>query len=434
MFAFSASSFPYSFSKDTSGKLALLGGNPVRSASFTGWPIWTHHDEDAVLPVLKSGRWSRARVVTQTEQKLAGKIGSKYCLLTTHGTTALITSVYALGAEGGDEVITTPYTFVATIHAIFLNNALPVFVDIDPETWQVDADLIEEAITPETKLILPVHIVSGLSHMDKINALSGKYGLKVVADACQVPFAEWRGDRSAIMGDLGCLSFQNSKQLTCGEGGAILGNDEEIMDICYSYHNFGRIRGKYMPRDKGAHPILASKCRMTEFQASIIMTQLDSIEQQTQTRSQNGEYLRSKLQEIPGIVPRKDYPETTMKSYYCFGFRFKEEVFGFSRDTFMKALRAEGIPVGWGLGVIEGKSQHQEGVVESVISSKTFRKLYSKERLDRYRDSLHLPEAEKLVREVAGFPQSTLLGSKSDMDDIYNAVLKIYENRQDLKE
>lgn len=433
LFILGVSSMPYAFSREVSGKLALLGGKAVRGADFPTWPVWDSVDENTILPVLRSGVWSRAGLVSQVEREFAASMGTKYSLLTTNGTHALITSLRALGIEGGDEVITTPYTFVATIDSICLNNALPVFVDIDPETWQMDADKIEAAINPDTRALLPVHILGGICQMDKIKAIAGKHGLKLVEDACEAHFAEWKGKKAGALGDLGCFSLQNGKQLTCGEGGAIIGNDERIMDLCYSYHNFGMARGNFMPRDKGASPILGTKCRITEFQASILQTQMDSLEQETEIREKNGAYLTSKLKEIPGIVPRNDYPEHNRASYYFYGFRFKKEVFGFSREVFIKALQAEGIPAYAGLGVIEGGLMHQEGLIESVISSKTYRKLYSKERLDSYRDSLHFPEAEKLVEETVGIKHYNLLGKKSDMDDVYNAVLKVYENMDALK-
>ena len=164
-FVLSATNVPYAFSRGVSDKLALLGGSPVRGSGFPGWPVWDKNDEEAILPVLRSGVWSRAGVVSRAEEKFARAMGTQYCLLTTNGTHALITSLRALGIEGGDEVITTPYTFVATVDAICLNNALPVFVDIDPATWQMDVSKIEAAITPETKVLLPVHILGGLCHM-----------------------------------------------------------------------------------------------------------------------------------------------------------------------------------------------------------------------------------------------------------------------------
>jgi len=433
LFTLAAGSVPYIYSCQVSDKLALLGGKPVRASSFPGWPVWDTNDENNILPVLRSGVWSRANVVKTAEQKFAEMMGSKYCLLTSSGTTALITALRSLCVEGGDEVITTPYTFVASVDAILLNNALPVFVDIDPETWMLNADLIEERINQDTKAIMPVHILGGMCDMDKIDALARKHNLRIVEDACEAHMAEWDGEKAGTLGDLGCFSLQNGKQMTCGEGGAVLGNDEKIMDLCYSYHNFGRARGKYMPRDKGASPILGTKARITEFQASILMTQMESVEEETKIRADNSAYLNSKISEIPGIYPRKDYPKTNRISCYFYGFRFREKEFGISRDTFIKALNAEGIPANAGLGVIEGNCIHQEGLIESVISSKTYQKLYPKKRLDEYRASLKLPASELLAKETVGFKHHNLLGPKTDMDDIYRAILKVYENRDQLK-
>lgn len=432
LFTLGASSFPFVFTNRVSDKLALLGGDPVRTTKFPIWPIWDENDEKSIIPVLRSGIWSRHDIVNQAEEKFAKLMGSKYCLLTTHGTTALVTALGALGIEGGDEVITTPWSWISSMACIFLNNALPVFVDIDPETWMLNADHIEGKINENSKAILAVQITGGVCHMDKVNAIAKKNNLKVVEDACEAHMAEWKGKKTGTLGDLGCFSLQNGKQLTCGEGGAILGDDERIMDLCYSIHNVGGAHGKYMPKDKGAFPILGNKCRMAEYQASIVITEMDTLEQETQKRCENADYLTSKISEIPGIVPRKDYKETTRTSYYYYGFRFKEKEFGITRDTFTKALQAEGIPASTNLGVTS-YPLYNNGVVESVISSKTYRKLYSEERLDDYRASLNLPEVEKLCKETVGFHSNTLLGPKSDIDDIYKAILKVYENRDQLK-
>jgi len=432
LFTLAAGSVPYDFSIQTPGKLAMLGGDPVRKLKFPAWPIWDQNDEDAVLPVLRSGTWSRRDLVSQAEIKFAKLMGAKYCLMTTHGTTALVTALRALDIEGGDEVITTPWSWISSMACIFLNNALPVFVDIDPDTWMMNADQIEKVITPDTKAILPVQITGGMCHMDKINSIAQKYNLKVVEDACEAHMAEWKGKKAGTLSDLGCFSLQNGKQITCGEGGAILGEDERIMDLCYSIHNVGSVRGKYMPRDKGSNPVLGNKCRMAEYQASIAITQMDTVVEETRKRSENGAYLTSRIKEIPGIVHRKDYKETNLTSYYFYGFRFKEEAWGISRDTFVKALQAEGIPTSANLGVT-AHPLYENGVVESVISSKTYRKLFPEKRLDEYRSSLNLPEVRKLCKETVGFHQGNLLGPKSDMDDIYKAILKIYENRNQLK-
>ena len=430
----SASTIPvFGFSTNQSGKLAILGGKPVRTKPFHPWPVWDELDEKAIIPVLRSGVWSRNNVVSEAEEKFARLMGAKHCLLTSNGTNALFTALRALGVGGGDEVITTPYTFVATIDAILLNNALPVFVDIDPETWQIDPEKIEEKITENTTAILPVHITCGMSHMDKINAIAKKHNLKVIEDACQAHMAEWNNKKAGTLGDLGCISLQNSKSITCGEGGAILGDDEQIMDICYSFHNFGRPRGKYMTREHGGHPILGTKCRMAEYQASILITQMTSVEEETKIRSANASYLTAKLKEIPGLVPLKHYKEITRPTFYHYGIRYKKEHFNnCPRGKFIEALDAEGIPIGSGLGVIEGEPMHREGLIEATLNSKTFSNLYSNEQLDSYRENLDCPECDQLVQETVGFHNHVLLGTKQDMDDIFNAFLKVYENREQL--
>lgn len=432
LFTLAAGTLSFGFTNKVSGKLAVLGGDPVRTTKFPAWPVWDENDEKAIIPVLRSGVWSRRNVVTQAEQKFAKLMGSNYCLLTTNGTNALVAALRALGVEGGDEVITTPWSWISSMACIFLNNALPVFVDIDPETWMLNPDQIEGKINADTKAILAVQITGGICHMDKVNSVAKKYNLKVVEDACEAHMAEWKGKKAGTLGDLGCFSLQNGKQLTCGEGGAILGNDEKIMDLCYSVHNVGAIYGKYMPKDKGTFPVLGTKARMAEYQASMVITQMDTLEQETQKRCENAAYLSSKIGEIPGIVPRKDYKETNRTSYYYYGFRFKEKEFGISRDAFVKAIQAEGLPPSTNLGVTS-YPLYQNGVVESVISSRTYQKLYSKKRLDDYRASLNLPEVEKLCKETVGFHSNTLLGPKSDMDDIYRAILKVYDNRSQLK-
>ncbi len=430
-----AASFPaFGFSSPQTNKLALKGGDPVRTKPFHSWPIWDQADEEAILPVLRSGVWSRRNVVKSAEEKMARLMGAKYCLLTTNGTNALTTALYALGVGGGDEVITSPYTFVATIDAILLNNALPVFVDVDPVTWKIDPDKIEEKISENTIAILPVQITSGISHMDKINDIARKHHLKVVEDACQAHLSEWNGRKAGTLGDLGCLSLQNGKNLTCGEGGVVLGDDEQLMDVCYSYHNFGRPHGKYMSREHGGHPILGTKCRMAEYQASILITQMESVEKESRIRSEMAHYLTEKLRDIPGIEPVGQYDQMTRTTYYYYGFRYKKEHYmDCPRSTYVKALRAEGIPVSTGLGVIEGEAQHKEGLIEQTLNSKTFQKIYSKERLESYREQLDCPEAEQLVKETVGFHSPVLLGNKKDMDDVYHAFLKIYEKREMLK-
>jgi len=409
-------------------KLAILGGQPVRTKPWPSWPIWDkNHDEELVLSVLRSGVWSRAKVVAEFEKKYAELMGAKRCLATTNGTNALLTSLHVLGVGIGDEVLVPPYTFIATIDVIFLSGALPIMVDTDPETFQINPDKIEEKISEHSKAILPVHILGLPANMDKINAIARKHNLLVVEDACQAWMAEWRGKKCGTLGDLGCFSFQNSKNLPCGEGGAILGDDDEIMDRCYSYHNFGRPYGETMLTLSG-YVRLGTKCRMAEYQAAILLAQMKRLEKQTQTRNENAKYLTSRIKDIPGIIPHKLYDGVTRAAYHLYPFRYKKEYFhNVPRSKFLAALKAEGIPCSSGYNRV-----NKNAFFEDALQSKNFRKTYSKKRLDRCRQLNHCPDDERLCDEAVWFFHSLLLGTKRDMDDIADAILKIYENRNKL--
>ncbi|MDY0168333.1 MAG: DegT/DnrJ/EryC1/StrS family aminotransferase [Thermoguttaceae bacterium] len=404
-------------SAGAASKLAVKGGTPVRTKGFGGWPIWDkEHDEELVLSVIRSGVWSRSKVVTEFEQKWAEMLGAKRCLATTNGTNALLMALNALDIGAGDEVLVGPYTFVASVSTILLSGALPIMVDTDRETFLVNPAKMEEKITPNTKAILPVHIYGLPADMDRINAIAKKHNLVVVEDACQAWLAEYRGKKCGTLGNLGCFSFQNSKHLTCGEGGAVVGNDDAVMDRAVAYHNFGR-----------GTPYIGTKCRTTEFQAAILLVQMQRLEEQTQRRWENATYLTSKIKDIPGIAPHKLYDGVTRAAYHLYPLRFNPEEFGVARSRFLAALQAEGIPCGGGYGRL-----NKSPFIENTLSSRSFQRMYSKEQLDYCREQIECPDNDMLCNEAVCFSQRLFLGGKEDMDDIANAMTKIYENREQL--
>ena len=418
---------PLVASSNATKKLAIHGGEPAHKGGWPGWPIWDkEHDEESVLKVLRSGVWSRSGVVSEFEKRYASLMGTKRCLATTNGTNALFTALSALELGAGDEVLVGPYTFIATVEAILLVGALPVFVDTDRETFTVDADAMEARITESTRAILPVHILGLPANMDKITALAKKHKLRIVEDTCQAWMAEWRGKKCGSIGDLGCFSFQNSKNFTCGEGGAVIGDDEDLMDICSSFHNFGRAYGS-MPRGNGCVR-LGTKARMAEYQAAILLAQMERLEEQTALRMANATYLSSKLDPIPGIVPHKLYDGVTRAAYHMYSFRYLQDQFGgVPRSKFLQALSAEGVRCSGGYGPL-----NKQDFLEHTFQSKNFKKMYSPEQLERARQMNECPENDRLCSEAVWFFQSLLLGSRKDMDDIANAIEKIYENRDQL--
>lgn len=414
----------------SAAELAIKGGQPVRTDGWQPWPIWDAEAEAPILEVLRSGDWYRARgtKVDEFERAYADFIGTKRALATASGTTALETALHVLDVDAGDEVIVSPYTFIATYNVVFNQKALPVFADTDQETFTINPHKIEEKITERTTAILPVHILGLPCDMNSINAIGKKHGLVVIEDACQAWLAEYEGKKCGTLGDLGCFSFQNSKHIPSGEGGAITGNDDEIMDLCHSYHNCGRAYGKTRNEFQG-YPFRGGNKRMMEYQAVIVMSQMKRAKRDADKRLENALYLDSKLKDIPGIITYKLADGANRSAYHLYPFRYKKEYFdGLPRDKFLEALSAEGIPCSGGYG-----PQYQDGLVEEALNSKGYQRLFSKQRLDAYREELkNLPDNDQLTREAVWLYQSMLLAERKDMDDIVNAIQKIYEHREQL--
>jgi dTDP-4-amino-4,6-dideoxygalactose transaminase len=308
-----------------------------------------------------------------------------------------------------------------------MNKALPVFVDSDPETFLINPAKIEERITDRTTAILPVHIYGLPVDMDKVNAVAGKHNLKVVEDACQAWLAEYKGKKAGTMGDAGCFSFQNSKNLPAGEGGAIISNNDEFMDRCHSLHNCGRPFGS-MPRTS-SYPVSGSNFRMQQMQALILMSQLNRIKKDADIRLANALYLDSRLKEIPGIIPYRLVDASARSAYHLYPFRYISKSFNdLPKDKFLRALSAEGIPCSSGYGQL-----NKEGLIEDSLNSRGYKRLFSESRLRQWREENILPGNDQLCSEAVIFSQNMLLGSRTDMEDIVKAITKIYENRDLLK-
>lgn len=413
---------------------AILGGTPLRTRAWQEWPIWNPEtDEKLVLEVLRSGVWSRAKVVTQFEEKWAETMGAKRCLSMVNGTNALISALANMDIGAGDEVIVPPYTFIATIQAVLMNGAMPVFVDTDPETFQIDVNKIAEKITPRTRAILPVHIAGLPADIERIMDISKKHNLLVIEDACQAWMAEVNHKKVGTFGHAGCYSFQNSKNIPMGEGGAIVSDDDAFMDRCFSYHNFGNPYGTVVGETGAGTVRLGTKLRLTEYQAAIGLAQMKRLEEQTETRSKNASYLTSLMKEIPGIIPHKMYKNVTRAAFHLYPFRYKKEVFsGLSREEFIRAMQAEGVPCSNGYAALNTMP-----FLAHTFKTKNFRKMYPKEMLDakKYYAANECPENDRLCNEEGiWFTQNMLLGERSDMNDIANAIDKIRKNAANIKQ
>jgi len=423
----SARSGPNVFAADAS-KPALLGGKPAHTGGWPGWPEWRKEWEPEILDILRSGRWSRAGgggKVPEFEEAWAKLLGAKKALATASGTTALITSLYAAGVDAGDEVIVAPYTFIATYNAVLIQKALPVFADTNPETFTMCPKSIESRITERTKAILPVHIYGMPCYMDEINAIARKHNLAVVEDACQAWLAEYKGRKCGTLGDLGCFSFQNSKHIPSGEGGAVTGMNEKLVDKCHSYHNCGRSFGTNTGSGSFTR---GNNFRMQHFQASILLSQFDKLKKETAHRQANADYLIAGLNEIGGIAPAR-LPENSRAVWHLFPMRYDEKQFnGLSKAKFMKALSAEGVPGHGGY-----HEQYNDGLIDEAINSIGFKRLWSAKRLRDYRDSFKELKGNKEVCEtIIGMSQTVLLADRSAMDHILDAIRKIKAHSAEL--
>jgi perosamine synthetase len=419
---------PRSVGGGREGTLAILGGKPVRKEKFPSWPITEGNDREAWQKVLAEGRWCRldGQYANTFEKVYAEHLGARHCLATANGTSALFTSLNVLGVGPGDEVILPPYTFVATLNVILLQHALPIFVDSDRQTFQIDANKIEPAITGRTACLLPVHLGGNAADMDAILSVAQKHRLPVVEDTCQSHLAEWQGKKLGSLGTFGCFSFQASKNLNSGEGGAVLTNDPVLAEKCFVFHNNGNARNGR--RSDITYAPGGANLRMTEFQACLLLQQMTRLEEQSRAREENARYLTRQLEEIPGIAPARGYGGCTRNAYHLYMFRYDKDQFaGASRKQFLKALAAERIPCSSGYTPL-----NKQPFVEQAIESKAYKTIYGEARLKAWKESNHCPENDRLCTEAVWFVQTMLLGKRSDMDQIAGAIRKIHGNASEL--
>ncbi|HEY6739668.1 MAG TPA: DegT/DnrJ/EryC1/StrS family aminotransferase, partial [Actinopolymorphaceae bacterium] len=301
-----------------SDKPALLGGSPVRTEPFTTWPPTSDAAVEAIAAVARSGVWSASDgpVKTEFEAAFAAHHDTTHGIAVCNGTIALEIALSALGIGSGDEVIVPAYTFLATATAVLKVNALPIFVDVDPDYACMDPDAVEAAITPRTKAIIPVHLAGHAADMDRLGAIAAKHGLAVVEDVAHAHGASWKDKKLGSFGDFGCWSFQASKNMTSGEGGILCTSDDELADTAWSLHHCGRSRtGAWYD-----HGILGGNYRLTDFQSALLLHQLARLDSDVARREQSAKILDAGLGEIEGLRPLARDPRCTKHGYHLYMF------------------------------------------------------------------------------------------------------------------
>lgn len=408
-------------------KIVIDDRKPIREKSFPSWPIFGDVERENLLKVFESGKWWYGERVKEFEEKFSSFQDAKFGITCTNGTVALEASLVSCGIGAGDEVIVPPYTFVATASAVLKVNAIPIFADIDIETTNIDPEEVKKKITPKTKALIPVHFGGLPCDMDKLGEIARKHNLKIIEDACHSWGSKWQGKGTGALGDCGVFSFQMSKNITSGEGGIVLTDNEKLADTIRSYINCGR--GKDEPWYK--HYLLGTNLRMTELQAAILLGQLTRLEEQTLRREESASYLDKNLKNIPGIRIMKKDSRVTRRAYHLYNFRYlKEEWEGIERERFIEALIKEGIPcsIGYPHPLYKNPLFLRKGEGPGYCP---FSCPYYGKEVDYTK--VVCSNAERICKEAVWIPHPVLLAEKEDIEDIIRALMKIRENLKELK-
>jgi perosamine synthetase len=349
-------------------------------------PKFDEAEKAAVTEVLDSGLVAQGPKVLEFEKQFAEYLGTNHAVAASSGTTAIHLALLAVGIQPGDEVITTPFTFIATATPILFCGATPVFVDIDPKTFNIDPLKIEAAITEKTKAIIPVHLYGQPAAMDHINEIAEAHELWVIEDACQAHGAEYHGKKVGGLGDCGCFSFYPTKNMTSGEGGMVTTNDSELAEKLTLLRNHGQSK-------RYDYHMVGYNFRMTDLAAAIGIVQLSKLENGTQKRIHNAQRLTEGLEgvvEVPYVTPdvRHVYHQYTIKQN--------------SRDGLKDALENAGI----GSGIYYPKPLHQFSVFQEYFP-----------------DGFSIPIAEEVAKEVLSLPVHPLV-TDENVDKIVEEIKK----------
>ncbi len=404
-------------------ELAILGGSPVRSRPFPVWPQYLPADAQRLQQVLESRHWGGypvpSRYCGEFAERFAKLHGAKYGLCLANGTIALVAALQAAGIKFGDEVIVPAYTWDGTATAVLFAGGVPVFADVDPDTYCLDVESARKAITPRTKALLPVHLAMRFADMDALSDLARAHGLKLIEDCAHAHGGQYRGRGAGSIGDIGCFSFQESKLMTSGEGGMVITSDLKYFEHLQSQVNCGRASRT----DQYQQRVLGANYRMTELQAALLIGQLDMLPDFAAKRSKNAARLSSALEAIPGIRPLPAQPSITRDTIYNYVFQYRPERPGaVARDLFVAALDAEGIP---------SDGRFYEPVYRSDLFYATPENC---PQLKSDYSGVKCPVSERAAYEEAVWlPQFLLIGEDKDVEDIAAGVAKVMRNFKDLE-
>jgi len=405
-------------------KLALLGGTPVRDTGYPLWPVFDERDVEAVAAVVQSGHWGGfpypGPQTAEFVRRFLALQGGEHAVAMMNGTVTMEVACRAAGIGWGDEVIVPAYTFQATAAAPMAAGAIPVIVDIHPDTLCTDPAAVEAAITPKTKAVIVVHLAAQVTDMDAITEIAKKHNLIVIEDAAHAHGAEWRGKGVGLWGDFGSFSLQSAKSLTTGEGGVLLIKDPHLAQRAASIIDCGR------PKDPaGVEYTMGQNYRWSELHAALGLVALERFPEQFAERSAMADYLEEGLSDVPGISLLKRDLRHTRRSLYRYVFKIDPEFFGVRHDVFCQALSAEGIPVDTGYPVMSRYDLFQPYLSHLAVPS-AFPEYFQF-------DQMSFPVTEQAAEATSVWMGESIFraGSKG-IDDLVAGVQKLVENREEL--
>jgi len=390
---------------------------------FPEWPIYDENEINELTEVIKSGHWwcgspglHQGERVWKFQEEFAQFQEATHCIAVFNGTVAIESALMALDIGLGDEVIVSDYTFVASASAVIATNAVPLFCDIDPETLVMDVNKIKSLITKRTKAIIPVHLAGNPVEMDALMEIANEYNLHVIEDCAHAHGSRFKGKRVGNWGDAGTFSFQASKVLTGGEGGAVICNSKDLADKIYSYTDCGRIINGYGYK----HNTYGTNYRMTEYQAAVLRAQLKKFPSQHKLRNENAKYLMEQLNQIDGLQVMKPTLGTTELGWYVYPIIFEPQKFnGLTKSEFYKKLNRAGIPTDDNYPPL-----HRLDCFKNICLKKNID--YSKANWGSIKsEDKNFPIVSEIYTRSVEFPHEILLASKDKIDSIVKFIISL---------
>lgn len=405
-------------------ELALLGGTPAKRKPFPQWPIYDETEARLLMEVLESRRWWRTQgtKTAEFERQFAACHGAQYGIAVTNGTHALEVTLAGLGIRPGDEVIVPASTFIATAGAVLFAGALPVLVDVQRDTFNIDPDEVEAAITDRTRAVIAVHMGGMPADLDRLTAIAARHNLPLIEDSAHAHGSAWNGRRVGTFGVAGTFSFQSSKTMTAGEGGIIITNDAAFERQARSVHDCGRMPGEWFY----SHFIYGSNYRLSEWQGAVLLAQLTRLDDQIARRDRNARLLDQLFADVPAFTPQARPPQVTCNGSYAYILHYdRREAADVPTARIIEALKAEGIPNQATYPPLHRIEVFASGQYKTRLTGDL------PERGDRMLNR-EFPNAVHAYADAIWIPQYALLGDDEDMHELVEAFRKVQRHARAL--